>query len=222
MPTITEIINRKEPLIAIGSISFIIGLIRYFFSVPGINEAGTTISEWAVVIGYFGSYLGILVFFRGKIKDVTQMRSGVWYYSALSMGLCLITATIGLGLGAQSQLYKDITGNLYGPVAATAKAIVSFYGISASYRAFRTRNLRSIVAIVLAILIMFRMSTLGELISPEVTPIADWFTDVVMAAGYRAFIVAAAFGSILLGIRLVLGRELRIFGRVEDIAQEAK
>jgi hypothetical protein len=107
--------------------------------------------------------------------------------------------------------------DLYAPVGATSKSLVGFFALSASYRRFRTRNVRALVAIILAFTLMFRLSTIGDLFPAGFTVFADWAVDVVMAAGYRALIVAAAFGGILLGIRVLLGRELRVFGRREEL-----
>jgi hypothetical protein len=113
------------------------------------------------------------------------------------------------------ELYVLITLAIYAPVGAAAKALQGMYGTAAAYRLFRTRSLRTYAVMFITFMVILRMTTLGDFI-PSLAPAADYLIKYVQGAVYRAFTISFAFGGIYLGIRFLLGRELRIFGRVEE------
>jgi hypothetical protein len=121
--------------------------------------------------------------------------------------------------GVSGPTWLALIGDYYSPTGAAAKAIQGFYGISASYRAWRGRSWKTLIAMALMFLVMLQMSPLGAPIHPLFNDFVDWFRDYIQGAAYRALTMAMAFGGIYLGIRLFLGRELRIFGLLEAEAE---
>ena len=213
--------DRKEIVIAIGSISFLVGLLNYFFRpyFAPLATASDIISNWVVIVSYFGLILGGTMVARLGIRNTMRRTPGTWYFEAAKVVVIVVTLGIAFYEGVRGATWLALVGDYYSPTGAASKAIQGFYGISASYRAWRGRSWKTMIAMVLMFLAMLQMSPLGAPIHPAFNNTVQWFYDNIQGAAYRALTTAMAFGGVYLGIRLVLGRELRVFGR-EDIGGE--
>jgi hypothetical protein len=212
---------RKEIVIIIGSISFAIGLLNYFFRpwLGPLAEGSDIIGSWITIISYFGIITGALMVARLGITNAIKQTPGTWYFEVAKVAVFLAALGIAFYEGVSGSTWLALVGGYYSPTGAAAKAIQGFYGISASYRAWRGRSWKTLIAMVLMFLVMLQMSPLGAPIHPLFNDFVDWFRDYLQGAAYRALTMATAFGGIYLGIRLFLGRELRVFGVLEAEAE---
>ena len=104
---------------------------------------------------------------------------------------------------------------VYTPLSATMFALLAFFVASASYRAFRARNLEATLLLVAAFIIMIGRVPVGDAIGkvlhlPEsIMPsqIAGWIMGYVNAAGQRAIMIGIALGIVSTSLRVILGIE---------------
>jgi len=231
MSSITKVLARKEILIGIGSFSFVLGIINYFLpatgsisrtTVPFVYPAGNEIAKWNTAIMYMGIISGGILLVKNGITQIRKMTAGVWPFYVAQIAFLFFVLAVAFAQAPRGPWYILLALTLFAPVAAAAKAIQGFYGLSASYRAFRGRSIRTYIALAVTMLIVLRMTQLGEaLLGTGGAYVADWLTNQLQAAVYRAFTMALAFGGIFTGVRFLLGRELRVFGRGAEERQVA-
>ena len=86
-------------------------------------------------------------------------------------------------------------------------ACLAFYVASASYRAFRARNLEATVLLGSAILVMLGATPVGGVIWSKFPVIQRWLIDIPNMTGQRALLIGAAVGSFVACLRTMLGIE---------------
>lgn len=94
-------------------------------------------------------------------------------------------------------------------------SILVFYIASASYRAFRVRNPMALLLLVTALIVVFGNTTIGGLTWPRFLSLRDWVMTVPNTAVFRPITIGAGLGIIILGLRLLMWREVSWMGRRE-------
>ena len=91
------------------------------------------------------------------------------------------------------------------PLQATIFSLMAFFVFTAAWRAFRIRSVASIVMFVAALLVLLgsiKLSLGGEW---RFAAIKDWVMSVPVMAGTRGILLGIALGTIVTGLRLLLG-----------------
>ena len=102
---------------------------------------------------------------------------------------------------------------MYIPLASTMFAILGFFVASASYRAFRARNVEASLLLVAAFLVMLGRVPVGDMLTsfmPEgsrMSDLASWIMNFPQKAGQRALMIGIALGLVSTSLRVILGVE---------------
>ena len=97
-------------------------------------------------------------------------------------------------------------------------ALLAFFVASASYRAFRARNVESTMLLVAAFVLMLGRVLISDWISgwlPEgymLGDLADWVMDFPQTAGQKAIMIGIALGVASSALRVILGLERAYMG----------
>ncbi len=94
-------------------------------------------------------------------------------------------------------------------------ALLAFYNASASFRAFRARNLEAALLLVAAALIMIGRVPLGEAIFPPITAVQQWIMEFPNTAAKRAIMIGVGLGMTATALKLMLGIERAYLGKGE-------
>lgn len=218
--TISAYVTRKEPILLIGSVFFLIGFIYYYIPFAEVKFVGETVASWSNTISYFGLFAGTAVFCKQRILGIMRKR-GIWWTNIVPLAMLLFFQAVIWGLGTHHVIYEFMLTTVIARVGAAAKALCGIYIVTAAYRSLRGRSPKAIMTIGLMTIMILRVTTLGEAISPAITPFVDWLDGTIVAGTMRVYTICISFGSLLLGIRMAMGRELRVFGRIEEGAAEA-
>lgn len=213
---LSKTIARKEIVVYLGFISFVVGFLYYYFpSALGVNTAGIDISGWSVAFAYFAVFSGTTLWLRSRIRNVLKRTKGLWMTSIITISIFGAITIISLIIGVSDPNYVNFTTLIFSPVDVTSKSMIGFATCLAAYYVFiRYRNWQTTAALGLAFLVMIKDTPIGSLIfNPNYSNFITFLINTLESGGYAAFLVCAAFGSVLLGVRLLLGRELRIYGR---------
>lgn len=195
--------KRTVPVV-ISAVVGVLLLVDYFFNVPSLKPRATEIQDWGLIISAFALALASinLVRIHGE-RIVKKDRQSI--HSAILLGALFVTAFSGIFGGTKSGTFTFIFDSMFTPLAAVFYAMTAFHLASASYRAFRAKNLQAVALLVSGVLLMLGRAPIGEVIWSGFPKIADWITNVVNLAGSRGILISTAVGTIGAGLRILAG-----------------
>ena len=191
-------------------------LVALLLPVPLLSTIGTYFIDCAVIIAAFALFLGLLNVVRVHLRNIRE-RTKTWPYSVLLLIALFAVLAVGLVTLTPSQADQSqpsgpshpvlqwIFTNVMVPIQATLGALLAFLTLAAAYRLFRLRNTASVVLLVVALLVLAGQASFGLL--PVLPQLRDWILDVPALAGMRGILLGVALGTVLTGIRLLLGVE---------------
>jgi hypothetical protein len=214
--------RREIPLIITGVVG-IIFVLQYFIPHAPFNKFSNWFSDWFSIIGACAIWLGALNLLRIS-SDKIYRRKSDWGYAVIIVISFLLITVIGFAGGKDFReigtgfdwLYQFI----YTPLSSTMFALLAFFVASASYRAFRARNLEATLLLLAAFFVMLGRVPVGDaaagLISiPEAimpSKIATWIMNFINTAGQRAIMIGIALGTVSTSLRIILGIERSYLG----------
>lgn len=203
--------KRQVPLI----ITFIVGIVmvvQYFIPREPFAGLFDTFNQWFLIISVFALILGLLNLVRLHINKLKKIDKG-WGYSVVL--LCGLVATIFTGavwgIGAGSP-FDYIFVNIQQPMGATMFALLAFFIASASFRAFRARNIDATLLLLAAVVVMVGRVPIGNILWNKLPLIADWIMTYPNMAGQRAIMIGIALGTVSYSLRVILGIERTYLG----------
>jgi hypothetical protein len=192
-------------------------LVALLLPVPLLSAIGTYFIDCAVIIAAFALFLGLLNVVRVHLRHIRE-RKKTWRYSVLLLVALFVVLAVGLvtlmpsSQAAQSQpsgpshpAMQWIFANVMAPIQATLGALLAFLTLAAAYRLLRLHNTESAVLLVVTLLVLAGQASFGLL--PVLPQLRDWILDVPALAGMRGILLGVALGTVLTGIRLLLGVE---------------
>ncbi|MFN3478470.1 MAG: hypothetical protein ACK4ZM_03795, partial [bacterium] len=109
--------------------------------------------------------------------------------------------------------------NIYNPLSAAMFSLLAFFIASASYRAFRARNLEATLLLVAASIVILGRVPLGDYVfgifGLKISLISEYITAVINAAAQRAILIAIGIGTIIISFKLLFGIEKSHIGKAE-------
>ena len=207
---------RREVPLVLTAIVGITMIIAHF--IPPLNILKNLFEDWFFIIAAFAIYLGILNLILVNGDKIYKKQKG-WLFGAVVIFGFLVITIIGIFFSG-GKSFQDpgtpfyyIYMNLYYPLSATMFALLAFFVASASYRAFRARNVEATMLLLAAFILMLGRVPIGEWISawlPEgyrLGDAADWIMDFPMTAGQKAIMIGIALGVVSSALRVILGLE---------------
>jgi len=223
-------LKRSVPLF----ITFLVGLVlvvSFFIPHAPFGQLGENFAVFFDIIAVFAFVLGGGNLVRIHGEKISK-RSAGWGYSVVCMLGFFITLFIGLlkignPWGIQGDVtepgstFSDIYEFIFQPLSATMFALLAFYMASASYRAFRAKNLEATVLLVAAFIILLGRTFVGAVLTrwlPEslsflkIPNLANWIMISPSLAGQRAVMIGISLGIISTSLKLILGLERSYLG----------
>lgn len=186
--------------------------IPYFFQVPqAMIDIEVELRNWLTVINGFTCWLGVYYMSRRVITKVQKKDRGYQYQIILGV-TAWATILIGLILGNEHTAFDFLSRGFMAPGDATIYAVVVFYLTSAAARSFKVKDLSSGLLLITAFAVIMKNAPFSEALFPGFAPYGTWFQDYLGSAASRVFSISAGLGSIVLAIRLLLGKEMAMLG----------
>jgi len=187
-------------------------VIQYFIPRQPFAGLFDTFNRWFLVIAVFALLLGLLNLLRLHVNKVKKIDKG-WGYSVVLLSGLVATiftgAKWGIGTGTP---FNYIFVNIQQPMGATMFALLAFFIASASFRAFRARNIDATLLLVAAIIVMLGRVPIGNILWNKLPLIADWIMTYPNTAGQRAIMIGIALGTVSYSLRVILGIERTYLG----------
>ncbi|HWR84110.1 MAG TPA: hypothetical protein VN285_12485 [Candidatus Deferrimicrobium sp.] len=212
--------RRAVPLV----ITTIVGatfVIRYFIPHYPFNRLNDWFSDWFAIVAACAIVLGALNLMRISIQKVVRGKPA-WGYSLVTIVAFLLITIVGLAAGREYRgpdtAFSWLYNNTYSPLSSSMFAILAFFVASASYRAFRARNLEATLLLLAAFFVMLGRVPVGYVLSSfmpdgyRLTDLAVWIMNVPNTAGQRAIMIGIALGIVSTSVRVIVGIERTYLG----------
>lgn len=240
--------KRELPLF-ITALTGTIIIINYFLpEVTGeitqvIRNWGIIISSFAIILGILNL---LIVSLRRTLEPITSFDDRI--ANIILIASLIITTIIGLFYGVNPKMdslwvltldkstvlplvnfeVKSINNNIfssvifyniYNPLSAAMFSLLAFFIASASYRAFRARNLEATLLLIAASIVILGRVPIGDYIfgifGLKISLISEYITAVINAAAQRAILIAIGIGTIIISLKLLFGIEKSHIGKAE-------
>ncbi len=168
--------KRHIPILIVAVIGSLT-LFGWFIDEPNIKAfVDDDATQWFDILASFAIFLGGFNLLKMQMQKVLRKKQG-WQYSLFAIGgfiLAIIAGFFykgnpdvawGTHVTADGTLFKWIFTYMFAPLGATMFALLAFFVASASFRAFRIRNLEATLLLVAGIIIMIGRVPLGSSIS---------------------------------------------------------
>ncbi len=181
-------------------------LVGYF--IPALAPVQQIVLSWAIILAGTAALVGVFNLILVHGNKIAQREKGA-VYSAILLVCLFATFVIGLVLGPGHPGMRLLVDGVIVPVEATLLALLAITLIYASIRLLRRRtNVMSIVFLATALLMLLASATLpfGEIgvLNNLVRP---WIQHVLAMGGARGILLGVALGTLLTGMRVLLGSE---------------
>lgn len=175
--------------------------------------------DYSIVIAALAAIVGGVDVARYHVGLIMKREKGQVPFSLITLFLQVVCVAFALhALAAKIPIlthpqFSWIYLNLQVPTSSAMYSILVFYIASAAYRTFRARNPPAFLLLIVGIIVMLGNTSLGFAIWPGFKPLRDWIMKVPTAAGYRPIVIGVGLGAIILGLRLILRKEVTWMGR---------
>lgn len=204
--------KRAVPL----AITFLTGfflVVSFFIPHEPFGELEQRLLVWFAIVSGFTMLLGVDNLIRAHVRKIARRPSGWGHSVALIFGL-LITVILGVvgftkygsPFHLQSPFMFIYTYSIV-PLQGTMFALLAFFIASASYRAFRARNMVATLLLVSAVIVMLGRIPIGAAISHFFPAAQEWIMNYPQLAAKRGIQIGAALGAVSMSLRIMLGIE---------------
>ena len=174
--------------------------------------------EWTVIVIAFSMLLGVANVLRVHAQRI-QQRKGTVYSFVLVVSFLAVFVPGILSPNLVPQNLQDWTGPMghivdfayryvQRPLQSTLFSLMAFFVVTAALRVFRIRSAASFVMFVAALFVLLGSARLSLFKSWDVfIETRDWILGVPVLAGARGILLGLALGTVVTGLRLLLGAE---------------
>ncbi len=212
---------KKQLPLMFTFLAGLIPLVAFFISTPRnfLQHTNDTLEQWMLVIAGFALLLGVVNVFQMNLKKISNRSKG--WLNSLWLLLSLIIAGVFGVLDAFGKvpfqvdnldIFRWIVESVFMPLQSTMFSLLAFYVASASFRAFRARNLDAAMLLVAALIIMLGVNPATQRFMPFMSDWTNWIMNVPNAAAQRGIIIGAALGAASMALRILLGIERSYLG----------
>ena len=192
---------------AVTLISGLIPLLAYFFVFPALTGISDAIVGLASRILNYSFVLAVLTMFITHARTAIKQESSESIYSAILVVSLVLTAGIGIAAGANHPAYNCIITHIRNPPEQAMMVTMLLFWVSSFYRVFRVKSLTTLLMTIAFLIVVINVAPPTAVWTPWMVTLRDFINTNVYTRIGIAVRVGAAIGSVILGIRLLLGRE---------------
>ena len=190
--------KRRLPMALAIGIGVLVLLDRFIANIY-LDALGFFFLDIAVILAAFALLLGFFNVLAVHVQKVGTQQSG-WPYSIILILFALFVLVIGLA-GPSTPLLQEVFNAVQYPIQATIASLLIFFVASAAFRALKVRNGESIILVGVILIVL-----LGQVpLSDGLTALKDWILTVPGLAGVRGLILGVALGTVVTGLRVLMG-----------------
>ncbi|MCL5038993.1 MAG: hypothetical protein M1299_04075, partial [Firmicutes bacterium] len=157
---------RRELPMLVAGLSGLIVLLGFFFEklLPFVFSWSKELTAWGTIVSAFAMGLAAANLIVIHSKRLT-LKNPNWYNSAALLLTMVLMVYAGVFAGQKSYIWDVLFGNLMAPLGNAMFSLLIFFIASASFRAFRARNVEATILLLAGVLVLLGRAPVGELIS---------------------------------------------------------
>ncbi|MBD3331739.1 hypothetical protein GF356_02720 [candidate division GN15 bacterium] len=207
--------RREIPLLITGIVGAVF-VLQYFIPHWPFSKMNAWFSDWFSIVAAFAIWLGALNLMKISAQKVVGRKEDWGYALVIIFSFLLIVIpgfAGGQGYREAGTFFSWLYEWAYTPLSSTMFAILAFFVASASYRAFRARNLEASLLLIAAFFVMLGRVPVGDILTGfmpvgwRLSDLASWVMNYPQAAGQRAIMIGIALGLVSTSLRIILGIE---------------
>ena len=205
--------KKKTIPLAITFLTGVIIVVTFFIPHPPFGRLQEDALVWYSVIFGFTMLLGVDSLVRFHATKLRRREKGSWFSTIFFLGLFLSFVTGLISEIRFGDAFKVQSSFMYFynyvliPLQSTMFALLAFFIASASYRAFRARNLEATLLLITAVIVMLGRVPAGYMLWHKLPPITSWILNVLQLGPMRGIMIGIALGTVAMSLRLILGIE---------------
>jgi hypothetical protein len=196
-------IVRKWIPISIATVSGLLTLAGYLFPGTVLSVCRDQLIEWAVIIGAFALILGVFNVLQVHGQRVFGSGEGRWYSLALLVA-ALLSWIPPLIHGPSARMTQAMLDYVITPLGGSFAALVVFTLTLSGVRLLRHRRDPSSLLFI-AVVTLSLLGTTPLLGFEWLSDVRDWLIQVPGMAGIRGLLLGVGLGTVITGIRVLLG-----------------
>ena len=172
-----------------------------------INQVSLLFVSWVTIVAAFALFLGFANVISVHWSRIQTQRPGNLYSIVLLVSLAATLAVGFLSGGPNSDSSRFIFDSILQPLESTFFALLAIFIATAAFRAFRVRNLETLIFVLFAVIVLLGQVPIGIYLWAELPVIKDWILNVPALAGARGILLGVALGAIATGLRVLIGAD---------------
>ncbi len=203
----------------VGGLFFLVVFLFGELHPAGFRSAEKSVLKVLAVVGSFAVCMSLVSIAAVHGRRLIYRRKNWQYSLALFMGLAVAVAA-GLGehyFGKEGEGFwwnlnqRVVFEALITPLGATMFALLAFYIVSASYRAFRIRSAEAGLMMAAAFLVMLSQMAPVRAVAEQVVDVRQWILMTINTGAQRAILIGSALAGLVVSLRIWLGIERGTF-----------
>jgi len=195
-------------------VSFLLVFVPYFIPWGPLDWLSGKLMTIAAVTNAFTIVIAVYSQFRRSGRFIREKRKG-WAYHIYLLVLLAIMTLSGFILGQHAGAYEWLLLAVVTPLSSVIYGILAFYMASAGARAFRARSPQAALLLVAGFIVLLYQAPLTGAFFPGIEGAATYITNTFGMSVSRMFSISVSIGAIVLGVRMLTGREVAFLGFTE-------
>jgi hypothetical protein len=206
----------KKPLVTIALGSFLIAFCMFDYFTADYNlptrNLGALILAATPTVEYFGFFLGCESYCEHYIKDIIKRRRD-WYLAILGLAVILTEIVVYIAQGPNGVIFQFFEVDFRNGIKMATDCVSKvFLLMSASFRIFRLRSWRMLVGATGMVIAVLYGVAFGTALWPGFPSFGQWINNTIIAGFTRGFVILCAIGAVILCLRIIFGKEVKLYG----------
>ncbi len=203
--------KSRSAQMAVLVVSFLLVFIPYFIPWGPLDWFSGKLMTIAAVTNAFTVVIAVYSQFRRSGRFIREKRRG-WVFHIYLLALLAIMTLSGILLGQHVGAYEWLLLAVVTPLSSVIYGILAFYMASAGARAFRARSPQAALLLIAGFIVLLYQAPLTGAIFPGIEGAATYLTDTFGMSVSRMFSISVSIGAIVLGVRMLTGKEVAFLG----------
>lgn len=205
-------VQRPQLVVFFGSFAFSTMVIQYFLAgLPVVTDLYTFWSNCLTTTEWFAIVLGTVSVMQRNTRNIRKRRRE-WFIDVGSIAVVLTMSITYYAYGTGHIVFVILNQQVRSIANTAVFALHGFLVFSALFRGFKATSPIKLISMLAMFVFMLYQVPIGDAIWPGIMPLGEWISEVVLSAGTRAIITGSAVGMIVLGVRVLLGKEVQTYG----------